>query len=195
MSFCRTSSLAALLILFSGKAATAQTEHHLGMIGGKVVGPIYTLQHNRWNVTTTGGWLTGFKGGYASLTGGYRVFSLLENFEYAGVKLLYGRGIRVDLGLGIFGLGYVAPTLQQKKLARELDYTTPFGVQFIGKIYFNVSPNWSYGMHIGIPLLTNPTEESIGYSDNNSGVALWKGLLYLYQISLQYRLESTGKKN
>ncbi|MDR3187726.1 MAG: hypothetical protein LBT94_00880 [Prevotellaceae bacterium] len=174
--------------MHSCKAATAQTEHYLGGVAGKVTGPIYTLQHKRWNVTASGGWLTGFKGGYASVLGGYRVVSLLENFGYGDVKLLYGSGIGVDLGLGVFGLGYVAPTLRQRQLARELDYTTPFGVHFTGKVYFNVSPNCSYGMHIGIPLLMNPTEESIGYGDNSSrSVALWKGLLYIYQFSLQYK--------
>ena len=163
------------------------------MIAGKVMGPVYTMQHKRWNVTATGGWLTGFKGGYVSVLGGYRVISLLEDFGYNGVKLLYGNGVRADFGLGIFGLGYAAPTSKQRKLARELDYTTPFGVHFTGKVYFNVSPNCSYGVHIGAPLLMNPTEESIGYSDSNSGVALWKGLLYIYQLSLQYKLGSPGK--
>ncbi|MDR3366628.1 MAG: hypothetical protein LBO71_06645 [Prevotellaceae bacterium] len=192
MNFYRTILL--LLVLFSDKIGAAQTEHHLGVIGGKVLGPTYTLQHNRWNVTATGGWLTGFKGGYASVTGGYRVISLLRDFRYFGnesADFLYGKGISVDLGLGVFGLGYLAPTVTQRKLAREMDYTTPLGVQFTGKVYFNVSPNGSFGMHIGVPLLTNPTEVSIGYNAHNA--ALWKIWLYIYQISLQYKLGSTGK--
>jgi hypothetical protein len=183
-----------IFVYLSSFEVYSQTEHHVGMIGGKVLGPVYTLQHNRWSVTTAGGWLTGFKGGYASVTGGFRVIRLLENSGYSnGADFTPFQGINVDLGLGIFGLGYVAPTAKQKELARKMDYATPFGVQFIGKIYFNVAPNWTLGMHIGAPLLMNPAEESIGYSNDNSDVALWKGMLYLYQISLQYKLESAGK--
>jgi hypothetical protein len=40
-----------LLLPFSSKQAAAQTEHHVGLIGGKVLGTMYTLQHNRWNIT------------------------------------------------------------------------------------------------------------------------------------------------
>jgi hypothetical protein len=193
MNFYRT--IFFLLMWSSCKAvAVAQTEHHLGLIGGKVLGPMYTLQHNRWNVTAGGGWLTGFKGGYASVTGGYRVISLLENFgSYeAQPKFLYGGGVGVDLGLGVFGLGYAAPTSRQRKLARELDYTTPFGALFFGKVYFNVSPSWSYGVHIGCPLLLNPTEESVGYNSHNAnGIGKW--CLYVVQMSLQYKLGSIGK--
>jgi hypothetical protein len=155
----------------------SQTEHHVGMIGGKVTGPIYTLQHNRWNVTTTGGWLTGLKGGYASVTGGFRLLYL----EY---------GLKIDAGLGLFGQKYTALTARQEQWAREMEYDVPFGVLLATKLHVDFSEKWSYGMHISAPL-TSPKENDEFSRQKNIG-QWW---LYMIQLSLQYKLGSTGKKS
>ncbi|MDR1342343.1 MAG: hypothetical protein LBK18_03695 [Prevotellaceae bacterium] len=159
-----------LLLLFACKAATAQTEHHLGMIGGKVVGPIYTLQHNRWNVTATGGWLTGVSGGHLSVTGQYRLL-----YHESGMMM-------VDAGMGLFGQGYTAASgSTQERFAKRMNYDTPFGVQIMTKLLFNFAEKWSYGMHVGMPLIL--TENEFGGKRS-----FWEECLYVFQLSLQYKL-------
>ncbi|MDR3366629.1 MAG: hypothetical protein LBO71_06650 [Prevotellaceae bacterium] len=141
-----------------------------------MIGPIYTLQHNRWNVTATGGWLTGFKGGYASVTGKYR---LLQD----------GRGmLMVYAGLGLFGQKYTALNAQQERFAKKMEYDTPFGVQLASKLQVKFSEKWTYGMHIVAPLTLSEQKDNIGRQKN---IGHW--WLEMFQLSLQYRLQTTGK--
>ncbi|MDR1024021.1 MAG: hypothetical protein LBL94_12255 [Prevotellaceae bacterium] len=171
MSFYRTSFLVAvLLILFSGKAATAQTEHHFGVIAGKVLGPIYTLQHNRWSVTAIGGWLTGVSGGHVSVTGQYRLL-----YHESGLMM-------ADMGMGLFGQRYTAASgSMQERFAKRMNYDTPFGVQITAKLLFNFAEKWSYGMHIGMPLILTENE----FKGEKS---FWEAWLEIFQFSLQYKL-------
>ncbi|MDR1417339.1 MAG: hypothetical protein LBJ57_07985 [Prevotellaceae bacterium] len=161
-----------IFVFFLSLKGYSQTEHYLGMIGGKVLGPIYTLQHNRWNVTATGGWLTGFKGGHVSINGGYRVL-----YHESGK-------MKADVGLGLFGQGYTASSAKQEQLAKELNYDIPFGVQVICKMHVDISENWSYGVYIGMPL----TGKGISIDGKYS---TWKLCLYVFQLSLQYKFSST----
>jgi hypothetical protein len=129
-----------VLHLPSSSPIIAQTEHHVGMIAGKVVGPIYTLQHNRWNVTATGGWLTGLRDGHVAVTGGYRLL-----YNRSGVMM-------VDAGLGLFGQKYTALTARQEQWAREMEYDVPFGALLATKLHVDIAERWSYEMHVGTPL-------------------------------------------
>jgi hypothetical protein len=165
---CQKKFLLGLLISIFPFVVYSQTEHHVGMIAGKVIGPIYTLQHNRWNVTATGGWLAGFKGGYVAVTGGYRL-------------LYFENGLKADAGLGLFGQKYTALTSRHEQWAKEMEYDTPFGVLLATKLSFDFSEKWRYGMHIGMPLTLTENELS-----RQKNIGQW--WLYMIQLSLQYKL-------
>ena len=65
-----------LLLWGIGASLQAQTEHYAGLAISNVIGPSYTLRHNRWSVVADAGWLTGFKGIYASAGGMYELLSM-----------------------------------------------------------------------------------------------------------------------
>ena len=148
------------------------------MIAGKMIGPMYTLQHHRWDVTATGGWLTGLRGGHVSVNGTY--------------KLLDGVGTEtmgVYAGLGLFGQGFTAASgSKQERFAKRMNYDTPFGVQIATKMHIEFSEKWSYEMHIGMPLIFTENDFS---GEKRSA---WELMLYTFQLSLQYKLKNTGKE-
>jgi hypothetical protein len=161
-----------LLLLFSSKLAAAQTEHHLGMtVGGKVIGTIYTLQHNRWNLTAAGGWLTKFYGEHVSITGGYRLLNSRRKV------------VKFDAGLGLFGQRYTALTPEQEQQAKEMHYDIPWGGLLATKLHVTISENWNCGVHVNLPFTANK-ENAFG------GSAFEQLSFYLIQLSLQYKLGS-----
>ena len=100
----------------------------MGVIGGKMLGTMYTLQHKRWDVTATGGWLTGLRGGYASVTGAYRLLDGVGTED-----------LGVYAGLGLFGQGYDAVTSTQERFAMRMNYDTPFGALMAAKMHVKLS--------------------------------------------------------
>ncbi len=151
----------------------AQVKHYVGIVGGKVVGPTYTMKYKRWSAVVDAGWLAGFEGGYAALNGLHGVVS-----KDRGKEKLW-----VDVGIGVFAQGYVSPSQHQQELARTLNYTTPIGAQFASKMSFEYEslPRWNFGVHINFPILFQWEE---GAKKMNFG----EFALYTMQISVQYKM-------
>ncbi|MDR1225619.1 MAG: hypothetical protein LBK47_01810 [Prevotellaceae bacterium] len=160
-------------LIFLCFATNAQTEHYVGVIGGKVVGLGYTLQHKRWSANANAGWLMGFKGGYCSVNGLYGLLAKENNGDW----------MWLDVGLGAFMQGYGSPTQHQEELAKKLHYNTPAGAQAVSKIGFSSGafPRWSFGMYISAPLIFD--------KDASAGKLSMRELYLAYiQLSVQYKI-------
>ncbi|MDR2813385.1 MAG: hypothetical protein LBB79_01830 [Prevotellaceae bacterium] len=106
-------------VLMFGIAALshAQTEHYAGLVVSNVIGPSYTLRHNRWSAVADAGWLTGFNGMYASVGGMYRILSMNKILKFFGRRELNGRDMLISMGLGLFAQDYYSPSDRQKRWA------------------------------------------------------------------------------
>ncbi|MDR1225621.1 MAG: hypothetical protein LBK47_01820 [Prevotellaceae bacterium] len=165
--------LFSLLLLFFSFTASAQVEHYISGVAGKEVGVGYTLQYKRWSVETDGGWLTGFKGGVASVNGLYRLFSLNPREK---------ESIKVDAGLGVFAQTYSSPTQHQQELAEKLGYTVPVAGQLVAKVSLESASwsRWSFGVHF---------RRSLVSKDSNVGRLSFGELCLSYMlISVQYKI-------
>ncbi|MDR2938146.1 MAG: hypothetical protein LBU92_04310 [Prevotellaceae bacterium] len=157
----------------------AQPEHHLGLIGGKVMGASYTLQYKRWSADANAGWLTGLRGGYGSVNGLYRLFVMEKNVGSAWQD----GATWFNIGLGVFAQGYTEATQHQQELAKKLQYNTPVGVQAVvqARGTLKVFPRWSFGFNGTIPFTLN---EEFGAEKLSFGEVC---LGYL-SLSVQYKI-------
>jgi hypothetical protein len=174
-------------MVFSTKYVFA-VENSVGLMVGKEIGLIYTQQYNRLNISFDGGWLSGVAGGRVALNGGCRVFSMFGMADWIGFSKKNLVDIKLDFGLGVFGQ-YLDKKYQQSTLAKEMDYTVPFGVQFFGKIYFNVSPSWIFSLYVNAPIIIDDKNEKIKKERDS-----WKYSLYLIQLAVQYKINFTRQE-
>jgi hypothetical protein len=132
-----------------------QPEHYIGLAAGNVVGPSYALHHNRWMAVADAGWLTGFRGFYASGGGMYKtqwVKSISERWSTsAGEKKNHGE---LNIGVGLFAQDYYRPTVYQQKLAEKLGYIAPFGavmlIDFSSR--YAALPGWNLAVRFRLPV-------------------------------------------
>jgi hypothetical protein len=171
--------LIVVFVLLCATNVRAQSEHHLGLAISNVVGPSYTFSHNRWSITGIAGWLTGFKGGYASLEGTYDIFPPI----YRWIKREeHSHRIRVNMGLGFFAQDYINPSDKQQQWANHLQYLSPFGCNIIVEGRYNLLSDWQFAFRMRGPVPFS--DKDIDYGSRSYGYYL----LSSWQLVIQYKL-------
>jgi hypothetical protein len=134
----------------------AQTEHYAGLAISNVTGVSYRFCHNRWMAVADGGWLTGFKGIYASAGGMYEVLDMGKLTKFFYKKFDYEKEdiVTVNLGLGFYAQGYCSASVRQQKWAEMLGYAAPFGALMWSEVRcrYRVTPNWCWALRFRAPL-------------------------------------------
>jgi hypothetical protein len=163
----------------------AQTEQYVGLAVSNVVGPSYTLRHNRWTATADAGWLAGFNGMYASVGGMYRLISIKETSKFFKIKERPDdANMLVSMGLGLFAQDYYCPSARQKRWADKLAYVAPFGCNVLMEMYFRDEslPNWNFAMRYRGPVYFTTKEYEDVFSKGTGAV-----MLATWQIVVQRR--------
>lgn len=178
--------IAALLGLCSINIASAQTEHYAGIAVSNVIGPSYTLRHNRWSVVADAGWLTGFNGVYASVGGMYGLVNLddmnrVQKFFKMPNRPNNGDDMQVSMGLGVFAQDYYNPSARQRRWADELSYMAPSGLNLMVGFCFRSGalPDWNFAWRFRSPVYFTTREQEHAYSKSSIM------LLATYQIVVQ----------
>jgi hypothetical protein len=133
----------------------AQAEHHVGLAVSNVTGVSYRFCHNRWMAVADGGWLTGFKGIYASAGGMYELVDVgkLQKFFYKKFDYEKEDIVTLNFGLGFYVQSYRSASVRQQKWAEALGYVAPFGglMWSEGRYRFRGKP-WSWALRYRMPL-------------------------------------------
>ena len=166
-----------LLLWGIGASLQAQTEHYAGLAISNVIGPSYTLRHNRWSVVADAGWLTGFKGIYASAGGMYELLSMNRLIRFfkipSGQNSGDGFDMLMSMGLGVFAQDYYSPSARQRRWADKLSYVAPLGCNAMCEMCWRreALPDWSFALRFRLPLYFTARE----YEDvlsKGAGVAM-----------------------
>ncbi|MDR1023394.1 MAG: hypothetical protein LBL94_09020 [Prevotellaceae bacterium] len=134
--------------------AHAQTEHYVGLAVSNVVGPSYTLRHNCWTATADVGWLAGFNGMYASVSGMYQLLNMYDILKFFKVRNKPKEDVLMNIGLGLFAQDYYSPSVRQKRWADKLGYVALSGCNMLIEYYFRDEKlsNWNFAMRCRLPV-------------------------------------------
>jgi hypothetical protein len=167
----------------------AQTEHYAGLAVSNVIGPSYTLRHNRWMAVADAGWLTGFKGIYASVGGMYEVINMdkvLKLLKFFGKNVPdSGDDMQLSMGLGLFAQDYWNASAREARWANELGYAAPFGLHVLSeyRIYPEALQHWSFALRYRGPIYFTTKEYDHVISNKNKAVMM----AALLQIVVQHK--------
>jgi hypothetical protein len=145
-----------LLFLRCVNISSAQAEHYAGLAVSNVVGPSYTLRHNRLAAVADAGWLAGFSGAYASVGGMYELLSInsLQKLLRLENKQSNAGDMLVSMGLGVFAQDYHSPSARQRRRADNLGYVAPFGLNVLVEFRWRTEalPSWNVALRIRGPV-------------------------------------------
>jgi hypothetical protein len=173
-------------VFFCGNISSAQTEHYVGLAVSNVMGPSYTLRHNRWTATADAGWLTGFNGMYASVGGMYELLSTNRLLKFLKLENRQDNtgDMLVSTGLGLFGQDYYSPSARQKRWADKLSYVAPSGLNVLLDFHFRYEtlPDWNFAMRVRLPAYFTAKEHEDVFSKGYGAM-----MLATWQIVAQRR--------
>ncbi|MDR1342336.1 MAG: hypothetical protein LBK18_03655 [Prevotellaceae bacterium] len=178
-------TLQVFLLCSSATSLQAQTEHYVGLAVSNVIGPSYTLRHNRWTATADAGWLAGFNGMYASMGGMYRILNMNQISKFFKIKERQDSSdVMINVRLGLFAQDYYSPSVRQKRWADKLAYVAPFGCNMLVELYFHEErlPNWNFAMRFRGPVYFTTKEHEDIFSKGTVAT-----MLATFQIVVQRR--------